>query len=64
MFVKQNGAHELFMTTYVVVGQRYYYIDFCLGGGGGVENISDYVIDLSNIFKLYHSEFLLSYNCM
>ena len=25
---KQNGAHELFMNTYVVVvGQRYYYID-------------------------------------
>ena len=25
--VKQNGAHELFMNTYIVVGQRYYYID-------------------------------------
>ena len=25
--VKQNGAHELFMNAYVVVGQRYYYID-------------------------------------
>ena len=25
--VKQNGAHALFMNTYVVVGQRQYYID-------------------------------------
>ena len=25
--VKHNGAHELFMNTYVVVGQQYYYID-------------------------------------
>ena len=23
---KQNGAHELFMSMYVVVGQQYYYI--------------------------------------
>ena len=25
--IKQNGAHELLMNTYVVVGQWYYYID-------------------------------------
>ena len=29
--VNHNGAHELFVNTYVVivVGQRYYYIDSC-----------------------------------
>ena len=25
--VQHNGAHELFMNTYVIVGQWYYYID-------------------------------------
>ena len=25
--VKHNGTHELFMNMYVVVSQRYYYID-------------------------------------
>ena len=25
--LKQNGAHELFMNTHIVAGQRYYYID-------------------------------------
>ena len=26
--VKQNGAHELFMNMYVVIGQQHYYIDY------------------------------------
>ena len=25
--VKQNGSNELFMNVYVLLGQRYYYID-------------------------------------